>query len=415
MKPCPQVCKPVKKTVSYGSFTISYTQNQCGPDPKCVAANRACQAKLMGLMQAAVAAEAALKRAVAARASAKTNRAKADAAVRAAGKEAAAAEAALKAAKSIFDAATSRAAASAKDANSKARLSAEKDKEVAQSLRSYEKVKGKHLKAQAVFNGAKSAAAKALADFNKAVAKHCEAEQRHAQILQQIGHPNRPKRTCTGKASSLTRKSLPCKMKPCRPICVAKQEKTCFGSFCIPYTTNVCKPDLKCKAANTACSGQLMGLLKAAHSAEVTLKKHAALKNSAKATHAQRAAAAAAAKKEVEAAKKAMAAAQQALRTDEQEAASAKADKISSAKVAAKDKKTMEAKQASYTKAKTQHLAAQAAYAGARSSAAKALATYRKAIKTHCDSESRHAAIVKQLHHDHMAKSTCKATMVKRG
>merc|ERR1719453_3017046 len=101
----------------------------------------------MGLMQAAVAAEAALKRAVAARASAKTNRAKADAAVRAAGKEAAAAEAALKAAKSIFDAATSRAAASAKDANSKARLSAEKDKEVAQSLRSYEKVKSKHLKA----------------------------------------------------------------------------------------------------------------------------------------------------------------------------------------------------------------------------------------------------------------------------
>merc|ERR1711966_598802 len=187
---------------------------------------------------------------------------------------------------------------------------------------------------------------------------------------------NRPKRTCTGKASSSTRKSLPCKMKPCRPICVAKQEKTCFGSFCIPYTTNVCKPDLKCKAANTACSGQLMVLLKAAHSAEATLKKHAALKNSARATHAQRAAAAAAAKKEVEAAKKAMAA----------------------------------AKQASYTKAKTQHLSAQAAYAGARSSAAKALATYRKAIKTHCDSESRHAAIVKQLHHDHMAKSTCKAT-----
>jgi hypothetical protein len=365
----------------------------------------------MGLMQAAVAAEAALKRAVAARASAKTNRAKADAAVRAAGKEAAAAEAALKAAKSIFDAATSRAAASAKDANNKARFSAQKDKEVAQSLAAYENAKSKHLKAQAVFNGAKSAAAKALADFNKAIAKHCEAEERHAQLLQQIGHPNRPKRTCTGKAaSSLTRKSLPCKMKPCRPICVAKQEKTCFGSFCIPYTTNVCKPDLKCKAANAACSGQLMVLLKAAHSAEVTLKKNAGLKNSARATHAQRAAAAAAAKKEVEAANKAMAAAQQALRTDEQEAASAKAAKISSAKVSAKDEKTMEAKQASYMKAKTQHLSAQAAYAGARSSAAKALAVYRKAIKTHCDSESRHAAIVKQLHHDHMAKSTCKST-----
>merc|ERR1719352_2186623 len=49
-KPCVPVCRPVTKYLAFGSFKISYVENVCAPDHKCLAAAAACVAKLQAAM-----------------------------------------------------------------------------------------------------------------------------------------------------------------------------------------------------------------------------------------------------------------------------------------------------------------------------------------------------------------------------
>jgi len=110
MKPCKIVCVPTTKYLEYGAYKIPYTENVCGPEKACTAANTACSAKLLGLMKAAIAAEAALKKAAADKAKKKGDHAAAKAASEAAKKELAVALSALKASQALVDAATAKAA-----------------------------------------------------------------------------------------------------------------------------------------------------------------------------------------------------------------------------------------------------------------------------------------------------------------
>jgi len=62
-------------------------------------------------------------------------------------------------------------------------------------------VKKLHLEAQAAYEGAKSQAAKALADYNAAVKAHCDAEAVHAAAVEYIGHGQFKKDECKKYAS----------------------------------------------------------------------------------------------------------------------------------------------------------------------------------------------------------------------
>merc|ERR1712216_1119543 len=65
-KPCVPVCKPVTKYMVFGAFKIPYTENECKPDSKCLAAAAACIKKLQAAMldasKKATALEAASKK-----------------------------------------------------------------------------------------------------------------------------------------------------------------------------------------------------------------------------------------------------------------------------------------------------------------------------------------------------------------
>merc|ERR1712070_641824 len=62
------------------------------------------------------------------------------------------------------------------------------DKKLAEKVKEYNAAKKSHLEAQAKYEGASSAAAKALAEFNKRVKEHCTFEDQHTKLVQQLGH-----------------------------------------------------------------------------------------------------------------------------------------------------------------------------------------------------------------------------------
>merc|ERR1712100_635412 len=62
------------------------------------------------------------------------------------------------------------------------------DKKLADKVKEYNAAKKSHLEAQAKYEGASSAAAKALAEFNKRVKEHCTFEEQHTKLVQQLGH-----------------------------------------------------------------------------------------------------------------------------------------------------------------------------------------------------------------------------------
>merc|ERR1711890_118079 len=67
----------------------------------------------------------------------------------------------------------------------------------------------------------------------------------------------------------------------------------------------------------------------------------------------------------------------------------------------------LEAQVKAYDAAKRSHLESQAAYHGAKSKAADALKKYNEAVKKHCDYESLHTKLVKQINHGHLATNEC--------
>merc|ERR1712072_1558743 len=77
-------------------------------------------------------------------------------------------------------------AKAAKEASHKVSKAA--DKKLAEKVKEYNAAKKSHLEAQAKFEGASSAAAKALAEFNKRVKEHCTFEDQHTKLVQQLGH-----------------------------------------------------------------------------------------------------------------------------------------------------------------------------------------------------------------------------------
>jgi len=398
----------VTKTLNYGAFSIPYQVHECGFEKSCLAANAACHAKLTALMRAAVAAEIALGKAVDAKEAHKNNAAKAAAAKAAAAKEQAAAHAAMTAAKAVFDAATAQAASMKARYGEANRLSIQRQKELETDTKAYEEMKHNHLKAVAKYEGANSAAAKALKAYDAAVQKHCDAEAVHFAIIAQIGMPKQ-KSTC-GKGDTnlqVTKAALPCTPKPCFPVCVTVEKKTCYGSFCIPYKANECGPDKKCEADNKKCSAILIAVLQAAQKAQKDLEAKAGLKKSAKATHAQKQAAAEAAKKEAAAAKKALDAAHGELQAAQKEAASAKSNAVIAKAASDKSDAEMEKQKKKYQDTKGAHLKAEAKYHGAKSDAAKASAAYQASIKAHCDIEALHASLVKQMNMAHKAQNNC--------
>merc|ERR1711943_142322 len=95
---------------------------------------------------------------------------------------------AMRAAESEFKQAETEAAGAkaAKEASHKVSQAA--DKKLAEKVKEYNAAKKSHLEAQAKYEGASSAAAKALAEFNKRVKEHCTFEDQHTKLVQQLGH-----------------------------------------------------------------------------------------------------------------------------------------------------------------------------------------------------------------------------------
>jgi len=203
-KPCVPVCKPVTKYISFGSFKISYTENVCKPDEKCLAAHAACLKTLEAAMKDAAVKAAALAAASKAKNSAGANKAAKD-------KAAAARKAEAVAAKSVLDAAKQAAVAAEKEAatarSAHAKLVAstaaakkesdEKTRIMDVRVAAYEKAKEAHLNAVAAYEGAKSAAAQAAQKYAAAVKAHCDAEAQHAKAVKTIGHGHMAKNTCS--------------------------------------------------------------------------------------------------------------------------------------------------------------------------------------------------------------------------
>jgi len=201
--------------------------------------------------------------------------------------------------------------------------------------------------------------------------------------------------------------AMPCNMKVCNQICTEKKSSLDFHKYSIGYDVMECVDDTACINANNKCRATLMGVMKAAQDAEVSLKGAADAKAKAKNDHAKAEAATAAAKAEMEAAKKAMDAAEDEFKAAETAAAAAKASKVSSQKASSAADSKLEAQVKAYDAAKKSHLESQAAYHGAKSKAAEALKKYNEAVKKHCDYESLHTKLVKQINHGHLATNEC--------
>jgi hypothetical protein len=204
--------------------------------------------------------------------------------------------------------------------------------------------------------------------------------------------------------------SLPCTPKPCIPVCKPVTKYLTFGSFKLPYTENVCKPDAKCLATAAACIKTLQAAMVDADKKSKALEAASKAKNSAHATKAQKDKAAAARKAEAASAATALGLAKAAFEAAEKEAANAKAAKESAAKIYTAKAAVMDARLKSYEQAQQSHKNAVAAYDGAKSAAARAAADYAAAVKAHCDAEAQHAAAVKNIGHGHLAQKKCAST-----
>jgi len=407
MQLCKQVCTLVDKKVGTGKYAISYKENQCQIDAKCVAANNACQPKLIAIMKAAAAAEAALEKATAAKNAAKGNHAKSQAASTAALKEQAAAKGALDAAQDIVDATTSAAAAAKAKYGKDSGIYKKRESEAEVALKTYQGMKKAHFAAQAAFKGSASEEMKAYKEYTAALDKHCDAEATLASLVASIGHPLK-KQECKTRKIQTAATPMPCKHQLCKPICTEKQQAVSHSKYSIPFTETVCVDDTACKNANAKCSALLIGIMKAAQNAEQTLKVAHANAASAKSDHEKAKIEKAAAAAEMAEAQKGMHAAQEAFKNAEAVAASAKASKVSSQKASSAADAAMSKAVKSYDAAQKAHLKAQADFAGAKSKEAKALADFEAAVKAHCDYESIHTKLVMQLEHGHLATDNCK-------
>jgi hypothetical protein len=440
IKACTPVCKLQTLYMTLGSFKIPYQKNVCGPDQGCLKANAACQAKILTLMKAATAAQTDLKHKAAAANSAKSSHAQRVAA------RAAAAKAAAESKRVVSMTLTAYPAARTEFGNLQAQIANQKkvvatsDAEVKQKksvmdkrLSEYQSAKTTHMKALVTLKGSKSAEAAALKAYQASVKNHCDAESKHAGLVAQIGMPL-PKKTCKAEELAFLEEmemledsvdeevdieadlDLPCTMKPCTPVCKIVTRYQVYGPFKIPYPAHVCQPDMKCIAANADCRKKTLALLKAATLAEAEAKKAAAAAKKAGASHAAKAAAAKKAqavatqtKKLMDSAKAAFDAAmkEHGIATKSLEVEQKRLsdlDMASNKAVAA-----MKAKLKTYQSAKEAQLKAAARLHQATSAEAKAAAHYQATVKAHCDSQGRHANLVKQLGYGHLVNlSACK-------
>merc|ERR1712167_23972 len=157
---CHPICTQEPATLDYSTYTIKYGQMKCVDDQKCENAKAKCMATLTGVMKAAQDAAA----------------------------EMAAAKKAMRAAESEFKQAETEAAGAKASKEASHKVSVAADKKLADKVKEYNAAKKSHLEAQAKYEGASSAAAKALAEFNKRVKEHCTFEEQHTKLVQQLGH-----------------------------------------------------------------------------------------------------------------------------------------------------------------------------------------------------------------------------------
>ena len=195
-KPCFPICVAQTKYLSFGAFKIPYQENVCEPDKACENANTACIAKIQALMVEAARLEADLKKKSAASNAAKGNHAAKVAAQKAAAAEKAKAKEAMDSANAAFVVAEKEAANA--DSNWAASQKTTKEKKVIseKKLKQYEQKKTAHLSAVTAYEGATSAAAKALKEYQAAVKAHCDAEAIHEQLVTTIDHPHLAQKNC---------------------------------------------------------------------------------------------------------------------------------------------------------------------------------------------------------------------------
>jgi hypothetical protein len=195
-KPCFPVCKQVAKKTCYGSYCIPYHANECAPDHKCESANKACTAKLMGIMQAAAKAEKDLAAKAGVKNSAKASHEEKKKAAALAKNEAQKAKKALDAGAAevkLNEQETASAAASAANAKKESQRA---DSNMSAKLSAFEKTKSAHLKAQAHYQGKASEAAEASKKYDAAVKAHCDAERVHADLVTQMNMKHLAQRNC---------------------------------------------------------------------------------------------------------------------------------------------------------------------------------------------------------------------------
>jgi hypothetical protein len=439
-KPCTPQCKLVKKTITMGVFKIPYMKNVCVIDNKCLAAKAACLAKIQALMKAAAAAEKNLKAKAALANAKKATHAQKAAAKAAAEKELRASARMLAMKLAAYRGARTEYATILSSILREVKLvNREKiDKEAAkckikERLIEYEKQKKLHLRAVAKYKGAKSSAAKALADYRAELKAHCDVEARHAALVKSIGHGHREQHKCRKAKDAFLEQlaileqavenddvdmQLPCTPTPCSPVCTIATKYTIFGSFKIPYQTNVCKPNMKCIQANGQCQAKLLGIMRESVALEEKLKQLAAKSSKAGASSARKAAAAKAAKAEAAKAAQLMAMEHKRYTAAVRDYGLAKEEYVTEVKIL----KTFRATEPpahknndkllkEYEAAKLAHMRAVAKYKGANSAAAKAEAAYKAAVKAHCTAQARHSSLVTQIGFGHLKKTDCKKFM----
>lgn len=200
--PCKPVCKLVQKTMTFGGFTFPYTAMDCSPDMMCIKANQMCGMKLQKLAMEAAKAEATMKAKYDAVAMTKANQLKKDKARDLLDSMKDKAEARLKAMKSALVAAQSELASAKSLEQQTSTAKKASDAKMKMALQDYEIARRTHLKAVAEHDGAKSAAAKALKDYDKSVQAHCNAEARHAELVRTLGHPQKATSKCLNHPDS---------------------------------------------------------------------------------------------------------------------------------------------------------------------------------------------------------------------
>merc|ERR1712093_786013 len=307
-----------------GKYAITYQEKVCAFDAKCEAHNAKCAPQLIALMKAAEAAEKALEKATAAKAAAKGNHAKATAAKEAALKEQSAAKGALDAAQALVNEATSAAATAKTQYGENSEIYKKRAAAAEKALKTYQAMKKEHLLAQGAYKGKASAEMKAYNEYTAALNKHCDEEAAFAAIVASIGHPIK-KAECKTRKIQTEATKMPCEIPVCHPICTQEPATLDYSTYTIKYGQMKCVDDQKCENAKAKCMATLVGVMKAAQDAEVSLKKASQAAAGAKDNHAKAVAAKQAAAAEMAAAKKAMRAAEGEFKQAETEAAGASA------------------------------------------------------------------------------------------